>query len=427
MQRRQVPSFLSSRKSYSARWAFSFWYAALAIAGITIQGCSKATRASARDQAKVPVSAATAVLKTLPVEVDAIGNAEAINSVAIRSLVSGEIAQVYFTEGQVVKKGQTLFLIDSRPYQVEVDRAQANLVKDAAQLNQAKANLARDMAQQKYNDGQAKRFAELLAQGVIPKSQYDQVQSSAEVSAETLHADQAAIDSVQASVEADKATLERAKFDLGNCTIVSPMEGRSGALMVQQGNLIKANDVPLTVINQIQPIYVDFSLPERYLSEIRRYAADGKLVASANSQDASAPPETGSLDFIDNAVDMATGTIKLKGLFQNANQKLWPGEFVNISLQLTTLPNAVVVPIDAIQTGQDGQFTFVVKPDMTAEMRPVSTGIQVGQEVAVQKGLQPGEVVVTEGQLRIVPGVQVKIQNPGQTVGASQEQPGPKD
>ncbi len=238
------------------------------------------------------------------------------------------------------------------------------------------------------------------------------MRTSADASAEAVRADKAAIESARAAVAADQAAVERAKLDLSYCEIRSPIDGRTGNLSVKQGNVVKATDVELVTINQVQPIYVTFSVPESQLPEVKKYMAQGRVTVFATIPNENVPPEQGVLTFVDNAVDLTTGTIKLKGTFPNPGRKLWPGQFVRVALRLTTQPNAVVVQSQAVQTGQDGKFVFVVKPDMTVESRPVIVGRRIDQEVVIEKGLQAGEVVVTDGQLRLAPGVRVQPKNP---------------
>jgi len=330
----------------------------------------------------MPVSVATVVAKTVPVEVSAIGTVEAYSTVSVKAQVTGELTGVYFQEGQEVKKGQLLFTIDRRPFE--------------AALHQAEASLARDIAQAQNARAQARRYAKLFEGGVASKEQYDQMQTSA--------------DALDAAVRADKAAVENAKLQLEYCTITSPIDGRAGSLMVHVGNLVKANDVPvLLVINQISPIYVDFALAQQYLSEVKKYMATGRLRVAAFLPNDEQHPEQGVLTFVDNAVDTSTGTIRLKGTFANTARRLWPGQFVNVLLTLTAQPKAIVVPSQAIQSSQAGSYVFVVTSDLKAESRPVAVGRTIAGEAVIEKGLQPGEKVVTDGQLRLVPGARVEI------------------
>ncbi len=331
----------------------------------------------------VPVTIATAAQKTVPVEVRVIGNVEAYSTVTVRSQLDGLVDSVHFQEGQDVKAGDLLFTLDSRPY--------------VARLQQNEANLAKDIAQAKNAEAQADRYTKLFQAGIVSKDQYDTFHTNA--------------DALEAAVTADKAAVESAKVDLSYCTIRAPIAGRTGNLMVHPGNEVKANDTSLVVINQITPAYVDFSVPEQYLAQIKRYMANGKLrVRVVIPQDEQRPAD-GVLTFVNNTVDSATGTILLKGTFANPDRRLWPGQFVNVVLTLTARPNAVVVPGQAVQTGQSGQYVFLVRPDLTVEMKPVSPGTSAGGETVIEKGLEPGEKVVTDGQLRLFPGAKVQVKN----------------
>ncbi len=347
---------------------------------VLVAGCAGTKAASPQATPVVPVLAATVQQKDMPVLVQAIGAAEAYSTVAVKTQVTGELTGVYFQEGQFVKKGRLLFTLDKRPFEAELKKQEGNLARDIAQEQLARTQLA--------------RYVALLKDGVIAKEQYDQMQSNSEA--------------LDAAVQADKAAVEDARVQLTYCSIYSPINGRVGSLLIHQGNMIKANDVPLVNINQIEPIRVAFTVPEQYLSEVKRFAAEGRLPvrAAIPSDDR---PAIGKLSFIDNTVDQATGTIKLKGEFANADHRLWPGQFVNVTLTLSTQPNAIVVPSQAIQNGQRGQFVFVIKPDMTVEARPVTVSRNSGGQAVVETGLSAGERVVTDGQLRLVPGAKVEI------------------
>ncbi|MBZ5513356.1 MAG: efflux RND transporter periplasmic adaptor subunit [Acidobacteriia bacterium] len=349
-------------------------------------GCSSQAQApKTRDTPSVPVVVVPAVQKTVPVEIRAIGNVEAFSTVSVKSQVEGIVERAHFMEGQDVQEGDLLFTVDSRPFETA--------------LHQAEANLARDAAVEKNAKAQADRYTKLFEAGIVSQEQYDQFQTSAE--------------SYEAAVRADKAAIEKAKLDLSYCTIRSPIAGRTGSHIVHEGNLVKANaDTPLVVINQISPIYVNFSVPEGYLSDIRRYWARGELRVQAIVPNVNRPPE-GLLTFLDNTVDTTTGTVKLKAKFDNLDRQLWPGQFGNVVLRLTTQPNAIVVPSQAVQTGQSGQYVFVIKPDMTAESRPIIVGRSLDGETVVDQGLQPDERVVIDGQLRLAPGMKVAIKAPG--------------
>jgi len=329
----------------------------------------------------VPVTVAPVVQKTVPVEVRAIGNVEAYSTVSVKAQEAGTIEQVYFKEGQDVRRDDLLYTLDSRPYQ--------------ATLHQLEANLARDQAQLENANAQSERYAKLFEAGIVSKEQYDTFRTNS--------------DALAAAVRADKAAIERAKIDLDYCTIRSPIDGRTGSLLVHPGNIVKSNETVLVVINQIAPIYVSFTVPEQRLAEIKRHMAARNLVMTATIPDDDQHPVEGSLTFVDNSVDTTTGTIRLKGSFPNQERRLWPGQFVNVALKLSTQPGAIVVPSQAVQTGQSGFYAYVVKSDLTTELRPVVPGNQVGGETVIEKGLKPGESVVTDGQLRLYPGAKVEI------------------
>src|SRR3990172_8691122 len=346
----------------------------------------------------------------MPVEVNAIGNVESFSTVSVKVLVSGELVEVYFREGQEVKKGEVLFKIHPRPFEAALRRAEGNLARDVAQAKQAEANLAKDTAQAKNAETQSRRYEGLFKEGVVAREAYDQFRASADSYDALLQADRAAIEYAGAAIRSDKAAIDNARLDLENCTIHSPIDGRTGNLIVHKGNIIKANEnPPLVVINQIKPIYVAFSVPEQHLTEIERHMAAGKLRVSANAPKSDGQSIGGELSFIDNAVDVSTGTIRLKGTFANEEKLLWPGQFVNVTLTLATLSNALVVPSQAVQSGQNGQYVFVVKPDLTVEYRPVSIGSSVRNEIIIEQGLKTGEIVVTDGQLRLIPGARVEV------------------
>jgi membrane fusion protein, multidrug efflux system len=338
----------------------------------------------------VMVTIAAAVEKNFPVQVRAIGNVEAYNTVSVKAQINGQVASVHFAEGDDVSRGALLFTIDPRPFE--------------AALRQAEATLARDLAQARFAREQTERYGALLKDGIVTQDQYDQLRANA--------------DALDAAIAADRATVDNARILLGYCYIRSPIDGRTGNLAVKAGNLVKANDLPVLVtINQITPIYATFTIPEKELAEIKKYLGAGKLKVDAVIPDDPKGPESGTITFLDNAVDTATGTIRLKGTFANSGRRLWPGQFVNVVLTLTTRPNAVVVPTRAIQTGQQGEFVFVVRSDLTVESRAVATGEMLNGETVIAMGIIPGEKVVTDGQMQLVPGARVAPraeQPPGQ-------------
>jgi multidrug efflux system membrane fusion protein len=362
----------------------------LVLGVLVLASCSGSRPAPANVMAEreraVPVKVSPVVARAEPVEIHAIGNVAPYATVQVKSEVGGELIGVGFVEGQEVQKGDLLLTIDPRPYQ--------------AALQQAEANRARDVAQQKNAEADAARYAKLLSEGVIAPQQYDQARSTA--------------DALTAAVKADEAAIENARVQLSYTKIYSPIGGRTGSLLVNRGNLIKANDVPIVVINQIRPIYVTFSVPSQDLPEIKRNMAKHALRVEASPKGSGLRGSIGELTFIDNTIDATTGTIQLKGTFQNNDRALWPGEFVDVTLVLTTQPNAVVVPSQAVQNGQQGQYVFVVKPDKTVESRPVVVDRTVGSDSVIASGLRPGETVVTDGQLRLVPGARVSVVPPGE-------------
>jgi multidrug efflux system membrane fusion protein len=344
---------------------------------------SEGTPQREKGEVLVPVKVAVAERKAVPVQLQAVGTVEAYATVLIKSRVDGQLVRVHFREGQDVKKDDLLFTIDPRPYEAAVKEARARLERDAALAAKA--------------DVDARRYAELAAKNYVSSDKFEQFRANA--------------DALRATMAADRATLERALLNLEYCYIKSPMTGRTGRLLVDEGVQIKANDDKggMVEIMQIMPIYVGFAVPQQYLAEIKSYMAAGALKVEADIPESKATPEAGTLSFLDNKVNTQTGTVLLKGTFANKDRLLWPGQFVMATLTLTTRNDAVVIPSVAIQVGQDGQFVYVVKADTSVESRPVVPGMSVGNHVVIEKGLAEGEQVVTEGQLRLVPGAKVQI------------------
>lgn len=387
----------------------------LVITQLSLAACSGMRASGSANRgaapAAVPVTAANAIQKTVPIQVRAIGNVEAYSTIQVKAQVGGELIKVHFTEGQFVKKGDMLFTIDTRPLEAAVSQIEANIQKDIAQAKQTQAALARDAAQARNAEAQERRYSELLEKGVVSKEQYDQFRANFEALQATLNADKAAINSAEQATKADEANLANAKLQLSYCYIHSPVDGRTGSLMANQGNLIKANDLPIVVVDQIDPIRAAFTVPEQQLADIKSYSAAGTLKVRAVIPGQEQQPLEGSISFVDNRVDATTGTIKLKGIFSNPERRLWPGQFVNIVMTLTMQPNVVVVPSSAVQTGQAGAYVFVINPDLTVESRPVVLGRSLEGETVIEKGLQPDEKVVTDGQLRLTPGARVEIKS----------------
>ncbi len=356
--------------------------ASLLLAAV-LSGCSKQEAASPPPAA--PVSVATVEQKMVPLELRVIGAVEAYSTVVVKAQVDGELTGVHFTEGQDVRNGQLLFTIDRQPFEAELKRSEASLARNQAQAKNAQV--------------QAARYTRLVGEGVVAKEQYEDVITNAEA--------------LEAAVRADKAAVENAKVKLAYTTISSPIDGRTGSLKVNRGNIVKANDEKstLVVINQLTPIYASFALPEQDLSALRRYMAAGKLAVEATIPQDSGAPAAGVVSFVDNAVDRTTGTIRLKATFANADRRLWPGQFINIVLTLAEEKDALVVPSEAVQAGQQGLFVFVVKPDQTVESRTVTVARARGNESVISQGVAAGERVVTEGHLRLVPGGLVQIKD----------------
>jgi len=387
----------------------------------------------------VPVGVAAVEQKMVPLQETAVGNVQAYATVGVKSQIAGQIVQVHFTEGRDVKRGELLFTIDPRPPEAALRQSEANVAKDVAQLRQAEAalaqrhaevtqalaNLERDLAQMDNARVQEQRYRALMERELIAREQYDQLRTTFAALQSTVQASRAAVENARASARAAEAAVENARaaikaneamvdvarLQLAYTTIRAPMDGRTGNLLAQAGNVLKSNeDTPLVVIAQVHPIYVSFSVPEQHLTAIKKYQAGGGLKVEA-AIDGGQRGAAGALTFINNTVDPSTGTIQLKATFPNTDDLLWPGQFVDVSLTLTA-ENAVVVPAQAVQAGQQGPFVFVVKPDLTVESRRVKVGRRLPRELVIDEGLTAGERVVTDGQLRLVPGARVEIKPP---------------
>ncbi len=390
---------------------------------IALAGCAKEKKAQGGPP-PVPVVAQFAERMDVPIEIHAVGTVEPMNSVSVQSLVQGEITRVGFREGEDVRKGDVLFVIDPRPYQAALEQSRANLARDAAQAASAASNAA--------------RYEELVAKDYVTRQQADDARAAAEAA--------------RAVLRADSAAVERAKLDFQNCTIRAPISGRTGSVLLQAGNIVRPGAAtPLVVINQIAPIQVSFAVPEQRLPEIRRGQAMNWLTveagaangngdragtgagasagvgpgAGAGSAGTGADAEAmrtgapammarGELTFVNNAIDEQTGTVQLKATFPNEDHALWPGQFVDVKLGLGVEANAVVVPSTAIQPGQEGSYVFVIGSDRTAQMQRVVPGERTDGRTIVRAGLAGDEQVVTEGHLRLVPGAKVDIRSPGQ-------------
>jgi multidrug efflux system membrane fusion protein len=359
----------------------------VAVGGLVgLSACSNdgaGATADQRQQRVVMVRAATAVEKDVPIQLKVIGTVEAYASVAIKSRVSGQVAEVHFREGQEVTQGDPLFTIDPRPFEAALREAEANLVRAHAEAENAHV--------------EAQRLSKLLDEKIVSQDEYDQAQTKAE--------------SMRAMVKADEAALDRAKLEVQYCHIIAPINGRIGEILVNQGNVVKTDETTLAMVNQIRPIYVAFSVPQQTLPEIRRRAAEKPLRVEAYPSKEQGEASVGQLSFINNQVDTDTGTVLLKGLFANEEEKLWPGQFVDTVLTLTVRERAVVVPSAAVQTGQQGQYVFIIGADQRVELRPVRTAADLGNELAIEEGLRAGERVVTDGQLQLAPGMAIELKD----------------
>jgi membrane fusion protein, multidrug efflux system len=363
---------------------------ALAATGILLTSCSQKSSAAAGGKSSpgggggtAPVVVAKATKRDVPVEINAIGTVQAYSFVSIRSQLTGKIVKVHFKEGQEVKAGDMLFTIDPRPFEAALNQAQANLQRDQAQLINGRLNF--------------ERTSNLFASKIASQSDYDTAA--------------AMYQSAQSTDLADAAAITNAQLNLEYTAIQSPIDGRTGNLTTKEGNVVKAPDDVLVTVTQIRPIYVAFAVPEENLSAIRRQAARESLAVKAFATGDTNTAADGVLTFIDNTVDTNTGTILLKGTFPNTNTVLWPGQFVQVTLVLSNLTDATVVPSQAVQTGQDGEYIFVVKSDATVEARPIGAGLTYNGERVITSGLKPGETVVTDGQIKLKAGAKVSVKS----------------
>jgi len=370
----------------------------------------KPNKAANRPHAEVvPVEMAAATTMDVPVQIKSIGNVESISAVAIRSQVEGALQAVHFTPGQEVKKGDLLFTIDPRPLQAMVAQASANLAKAVAAVDQGRQVLTKDQATATNARTIMRRDATLVESGVISREEYDNAVAASKSADATVGADQSAINSLNAAAKAEQANVRNAQVQLSYAVIRAPISGKTGNLVVTTGNLVRANDTtPLVTITQSSPIYVTFTVPAPDFFRIREYAGHADFHTEVTIPGSSQPPQQGKLSLIDNTVDTTTGTIRLKATFENTDGLLYPGLFTNVVLTLGTQHDAVVIPAQAVQIGQDNSFVYAVKPDMTVEVRNVKTGTPYNDMIVIEDGVKPGEKVVTDGQLRLVPGATVQ-------------------
>lgn len=330
-----------------------------------------------------PVVVTSVEQRDIPVQIRAIGNVEAYQTVQIRSQVSGQIQKIFFKEGEDVREGQQLFQLDKRPFQADLAKASGQMKHDQAQAENSRI--------------QAERYSRLEKEGICSHEQAEQLRAQAQADA--------------SAVEADKASVEAARVQLQYTDIVAPIDARAGALMINLGNLVKANDTPYLVqLNQVTPIYVTFSVPEASLDRVRQRFSSGRLKVLSYPKGQSGGPAAGRLTFMDNGVDTTTGMVKLKGTYQNKDRRLWPGQFVDVALELSTQKNAIVIPTKAIQSGQQGEYVYVVRTDNTAESRPVKTAGVYQNLTLISDGLKAGEHVVVNGQMRVAPNAKVVVQ-----------------
>jgi len=376
----------------ASRRLFTVGAALVAIAAVGISvyfiadGRAKESRKAPKGPPAVPVTVAAVLQETVPIRLQAIGNVEAYQTVSVKARVDGQIVTVNFREGDPVKKNEVLFRVDPRPY--------------AAALRQAEANALRDQAARDQARSQEKRYQELLDKNFISKEAYAQIRTNAATA--------------EATAAASQAALENARLNLEYCTIVSPLDGYVGKVLLQAGNMVRANDVnALAVINQVRPIYVNFAVPEQSLPEVRKYRAAGPL-AVETVPEPGAPPARGELIFVDNAVDPSTGTIRLRARFPNTEAALWPGQFVSVTLRLYDQVDALIIPAPAVQNGPEGQYVYVVGQDLVANVRKIAVQRTDGERAIVASGLEKGERVVTRGQLRLGPKTRVQIGKPAE-------------
>ncbi len=371
-------------------------------AALLVSGCTKKEQVKlaggSGGRPPAPVVVASVEQRDIPVQIRAIGNVEAYQTVQIRSQVNGQIQRIFFKEGEDVRQGQPLFQLDKRPFQADLEKAIGQMKHDQAQAENSRI--------------QAERYSDLEKQGIVSHEQADQLRAQAKADA--------------SAVEADKAAVDAARVQLQYTDIVAPINARAGVLMINLGNLVKANDTPyLLQLNQVTPIYVTFSVPESNLDRVRQRFSSGHLKVLAYPKGQSDNLVEGQLTFIDNGVDTTTGMLKLKGTFQNRDRRLWPGEFVDVALVLSTQKNALVVPTKAIQTGQQGEYVYVVRADSTAESRPVKTAGAYQNLTLISDGLKTGEHVIVNGQMRVAPNAKVFVQDtlPGTQPGSAASAP----
>jgi multidrug efflux system membrane fusion protein len=360
------------------------------LVGATAAGCDRKTSAPPERPA-APVTVAAAIADEVPVYIDAVGRIVAREVVSVQPQVSGQIVKIHFIDGAEVRAGQVLFSIDPRPFQAQLNQAEANLAEAQASLNLAKTNFA--------------RVQNVTDQRAVSRQDYDTKKN--------------AVDIAEAQVRQNRAAAERARLDLEYCTIRAPIDGRAGQRLVDVGNIVSANNRILLVIQRLDPIYADFTVTERELGAVQKNMARRALRVEVSLPDETAKPRQGKLTFLDNAVQEGSGTVKLRATVANADRRFWPGRFIKVRLVLDSLPQAVLVPASAPQMSANGTFLYVVRQDSTAEQRAVKLGQRQGDLVVVDEGLKSGEQVVVRGQLGVTPGGKVRVTTSGDGVPAA--------
>jgi membrane fusion protein, multidrug efflux system len=395
------------------------------LSAIFLTGCVNKAQPSF-ERPPAPVTVTTAVTQDVPTYLDAIGKTVAREVVSIQPQVSGRIIKIHFTDGANVKKGSMLFTIDPRPFEANVKQAQANLTKDAALKKQAEANLVREIAQANWGLAQVERYRALVEQGVVPREQYEQLRANYDALKANVEAARAAVRSADEAIKVDAAAIDSAKVQLSYCYIRSPIDGRAGQRLVDIGNVVNPGGPSnvasgngtsgpsnsLLVIERLDPIYADFTISQNSLTLVQTQMRQGTLKTEVRLPDSVDDAVVGQLTFLDNAVQDATGQINLRATIPNSGHRFWPGRFVNIRLVLSTIHQAVLIPAVAPQMSANGSFVYVVKQDATAEQRPVSLGQRQGELIVIEKGVEPGERVVTTGQIGVTPGGKVLIEEP---------------
>ena len=380
---------------------------------LPLTSCSRVSAKTNAETDAVPVRVVRAVAQDVPLEVTAVGNVEALNSVEVKARIAGQVKRVAFEEGQSVVKGQLLFTIDQDALERQAAEQQAELERDAAMEQQARAVVARDAASEKQSKSEAEIAVQLGTLGVLSQQRVDQMVTTSETSRASLGSDQAAVNAAAGAIKADRARLAQTQLQLSFANVVAPITGRAGAAMVKAGNMVRESDTTLVTVLQLSPIHVTFGIPEQVLPEVQRLNAHGPLIVEASNGDGA--PLEGQLDFIDNTVDATTGTIRLKAAFPNTDNALWPGQFVNVRVRLRVEKDKTLVPDSSIQNGLDGKYVWLAKAGI-ATMVPVTVlrtyKPEKGPEQAiVDSGIRPGDTIVSEGQLRLTPGAHIALLN----------------